>query len=283
MRDWLYPYYCGAGSRARNRYEEASKRWQARVFRRPRAVLVGLAAATCAIAVVERHAHWAFFAGVVVGAVVAGFIALRETPPPHIEQWRTGWEGERRTARALAPLRRLGCVLLHDLPDRGGNGRTAKGNVDHVVVSPAGVFLLDSKWLGGEVTIVGETVRVQRRDMDDSYEQPHLARTMKARSARLQEDIATAGVRFVHPVVVFWGSFVAGRVDQSGVTFIHGDRLLGWLAAQHQTLTSDRVAGIAGLIEQRRPPDPGPWWAREMRLLARRDRARAAWAPRPAG
>jgi nuclease-like protein len=283
MRDWLYPYYCGAGLRARTRYEEASKRWQARVFRRPRAVFVGLATLTIAMAVVERHSLLAFVVGVTLGGLVSGFIALRESPPGYIENWRTGWEGERRTARALAPLRRSGCVLLHDLPDRSGSGRAMKGNVDHVVVSPGGVFLLDSKWLGGEVTIVGETVRVQRRDIDESYEQPHLARTMKARSARLQEDIASAGVRFVHPVVVFWGSFDAGRVDQSGVTFIHGDRLLGWLAAQHQTLTSDRVARIAALVEEQRPSDPGPWWARAMQLLGRRNRARAAWAPGSAG
>jgi hypothetical protein len=246
-------------------------------------VLVPLALLTVVIAVAERHDVWSFAAGAVLGGLIIGLIALLESPPAHIEQWRTGWEGERRTARALAPLRRSGCVLLHDLPDRRGSGQPTNGNVDHVVVSPAGVFLLDSKWLGGEITIVGEAVHVERRDIDDSYEQTRLARAMKARSAQLQEEIASAGVRFVHPVVVFWGSFDAGRVDRAGVTFIHGDRLLGWLASQRQALTADRVGQIAALIAQQRPPDAGPWWARAVQLLNGHTRALAGWAPDSTG
>jgi Nuclease-related domain len=278
MRDWLYPYYCGAGSRARMRYEEGAKRWQTRVFRRPRSVLIGMATLTVAIAIAARHDLWAFVAGMILGGLITGFITLRESPPAYIEQWRTGWEGERRTARALAPLRRSGCALLHDLPDRDSNGAVANSNIDHVVVAPAGVFLLDSKWLGGEVTIVGETVHVQRRDIDDSYEQPRLARQMKARAARLQEDIASSGVRYVRPVVVFWGGFDPGLVDRAGVTFIDGNELMAWLSTQRQKLTAEHVAGIAAFVEHQRPPETRPRWTRALELVGGRDRARTAWA-----
>lgn len=237
-----------------------------------------MATLTVAIAIAARHDLWAFVAGMILGGLITGFIALRESPPAYIEQWRTGWEGERRTARALAPLRRSGCALLHDLPDRDSSGAVIDSNIDHVVVAPAGVFLLDSKWLGGEVTIVGETVHVQRRDIDDSYEQPRLARQMKARAARLQEDVASSGVSYVRPVVVFWSGFDAGVVDRAGVTFIHGNELVTWLSTQRHKLTAERVAGIAAFVEQQRPPETRPRWTRALELVGGRDRARTAWA-----
>jgi hypothetical protein len=233
---------------------------------------------TVAIAIAARYDLWAFVAGMILGGLTAGFGILRDSPPAYIEQWRTGWEGERRTARALAPLRRSGCALLHDLPDRDSRGAVTNSNIDHVVVAPAGVFLLDSKWLGGEVTIVGETVHVQRRDIDDSYERPRLARQMKARAASLQEDIASSGVSYVRPVVVFWGGFEAGLVDRPGVTFIDGNELMAWLSTQRHKLTAERVARIGAFIEQQRPPETRPRWARALQLVDGRDRLRTPWA-----
>ena len=127
----------------------------------------------------------------------------RESPPAHIENWRTGFEGERRTARALAPLRRDGYVLLHNLPDRRSDRQEYKGDIDHVVVCSGGVFLLNSKWLGGEASIKGDAVHVQMRDDDDdSYQLSRLASGMRGCAVRLQEDIAQqTGVEWVQPVV----------------------------------------------------------------------------------
>jgi hypothetical protein len=192
------------------------------------------------------------------------YAALRESPPAYIENWRTGFEGERRTARALAPLRRDGCVLLHDLPDRRIGGQDSKGNIDHVVVSRAGVFLLDSKWLGGEVSIERDAVHVQMRDDDDdSYDLRWLARGMRGRAVRLQEDIVQeSGVRFVQTVVVFWNKFDAGRVIGDKIVFVHGEHLVDWLLEQKPTMTPERVAHVAACIKAARPSEHRAWWNR---------------------
>ncbi|HEX8099413.1 MAG TPA: hypothetical protein VF660_04320, partial [Actinomycetota bacterium] len=47
-----------------------------------------------------------FFFGFLTGGTVAVYIALRDTPPGYIENWRLGSEGERLTGRALRPLAR---------------------------------------------------------------------------------------------------------------------------------------------------------------------------------
>src|SRR5512132_840414 len=53
--------------------------------------------------------------------------------------WRRGAQGERRTARLLAPLERHGYQVFHDLAIPG-----SAANVDHLVVGPTGLFVIDS-------------------------------------------------------------------------------------------------------------------------------------------
>jgi Nuclease-related domain len=275
MRDWFYSYYCGAGRGARSKYGVVSGRWRKRIFRRPQLISVGLAAPIVAVAVLEHHHVWLWMFGVLLGSLLTGYIALRESPPAYIENWRTGFEGERRTARVLAPLRRSDYAFLHDLPDHRASDRDYKGNIDHVVMSPAGVFLLDSKWLGGEASIVGDTVHVQMRDDDeDSYDLRRLATEARGRARRLQKDIEQeAGVRWVQPVVVFWNKFEAGRVDGENIVFVHGDRLAGWLQEQRGEMSSDWVAHVAACIKEARPPEHRPWWDRLPTLGLRGRRA----------
>jgi hypothetical protein len=74
-----------------------------------------------------------FWLGALAGGTMALYMALRDSPPWHIEKWRMGEEGERRTARALRQLPGPQWEAWHDL--RGTN----RTNVDHVVLGPAGL------------------------------------------------------------------------------------------------------------------------------------------------
>lgn len=265
VRDWLYSYYCGAGRGARKKYREIHSHWRKRVFRRPRLIYVALATPLLAIGDIAHASLWVWLASIWLSAILGAFIAVVESPPAHIENWRTGFEGERRTARALAPLHRCGYALLHDLPDRRIPGQTRNGNIDHVVISPAGVFLLDSKWLYGEASINQEgTVHVQMRDDDECYyDLPRLAVAMRGRAVRLREDIVRqTGVRFVQPVVVFWNRFEASPVISKNVVFVHGDHLADWL--QEQRPHMNEVARVAACIEEIRRPEHRAWWSRKV-------------------
>jgi hypothetical protein len=77
--------------------------------------------------------------GVVGGAAVLGMSAWWCRPRPDPGRWHRGAEGEQATARLLANLPRR-FVVLHDrrLPGR-------RGNLDHVVIGPSGVWVVDSK------------------------------------------------------------------------------------------------------------------------------------------
>jgi Nuclease-related domain len=83
----------------------------------------------------------------VLAAVAAGW-GLRFRPSPEARAWRRGAVGERRTARLLAALERHGWAVLHDLAVP-----RSQANIDHLVIGPGGVFVIDSKQYRGRLQL----------------------------------------------------------------------------------------------------------------------------------
>jgi hypothetical protein len=82
-----------------------------------------------------------------VGLVVTVLVGwrLRFRPSEQARTWQRGAQGERHTARLLRRLARDGYVAFHDLVLPGNT----RANVDHLVIGPSGVFVIDSKqWTG---------------------------------------------------------------------------------------------------------------------------------------
>jgi len=182
-----------------------------------------------------------FWFGVLAGATMAVYLSLRDSPPPHIENWRSGSEGERRTARALRPLARDAWRVWHDRD--GGRGT----NIDHVAIGNAGVFLLDSKNYSGEASIEDGELRLRwQEDPGQGWVCRGIVGRMRAASAELKEGIeAAAGVRvWVQPVVVLWVRFPQRVAEVSGVFFVHGDVLAEWLLERRPSarpVEADRI------------------------------------------
>jgi hypothetical protein len=88
--------------------------------------------------------------GLVLGglAAMAASWGLRFRPSPDASAWRRGAAGERRTARLLDPLARHGWAVLHDLALPG-----SQANLDHLVIGPGGVFVIDSKQYRGRLQL----------------------------------------------------------------------------------------------------------------------------------
>ena len=259
VRDLFYPTRSGAGARAHERFKTLSHRWRHRALRVRRRVAILLALPLVAGAIVDHHLlSWGL--GLALGAVEALWLWISDSPPPRIENWRTGARGEQRTAKALAPLRRRGWILLHDLPDDLPGGR--RGNLDHVVVGPGGVYLLDSKWLGGDASVEGDAVRVQMKDDEDgSYTLDRLPGSVRAKSAALKREIARTDVPWVQGVVVFWNDFDPVLLDDRNPVYLSGNRLHDWLVSREQILSEDSVQRAADEIRRARPSQaPAPFW-----------------------
>jgi hypothetical protein len=168
-------------------------------------------------------------------AVVAAGWVLRFRSSPEAIAWRRGAAGERRTARVLAALERHGWAVLHDLAVPG-----SRANLDHLVIGPGGVFVIDSKQYRG------------RLQLDSSGRLWHgrypFAPTLQAVSFEADQAaqvLPDPGV-VVLPIVAVHGAQVPwGKVVVEGVPVVAVRRLPSMLRQLPAVLGPERVAGLA--------------------------------------
>jgi hypothetical protein len=169
-----------------------------------------------------------------LAAVAAGW-GLRFKPSPDAVAWRQGAAGEQRTARLLAPLERQGWVVLHDLAIPG-----SRANLDHLVIGPGGVFVIDSKHYRG------------RLQLDPSgrlwHDRHPLAPALQAVSFEADRAalVLTGPDVVVVPAVVIHGAEVPwGKVVAQGVPVVAARRLPSMLRALPAVLGPERIVGLA--------------------------------------
>ncbi len=73
--------------------------------------------------------------------------------PAHQRAWARGSAGERAVGATLNELVGDGLLVLHDRKMRKEDGRLSRANIDHLVVAPAGVFVVDAKAYSGALHV----------------------------------------------------------------------------------------------------------------------------------
>jgi hypothetical protein len=242
-----------AGSSARAEYERLKRDWRSRT--RTRFIVLGTIFAAVIVAFWIAAAVWSaleFTSGLVSGALLAVFVALRESPPGWVDQWLMGSQGELWTDEQLRKLEKRGWVVLRDLKRQGYN-------VDHVVIGPGGVFVIDSKNLDGRVTCAGDELRIHRPGANPmarpAYCTPQPARGVRSQAAELNNRLRTRAGRsiWVTGVVAVWADLEPEVVAGDRMHFVRGDSLTTWLQAQPARLNPDQVTTIGlGLTPARR-------------------------------
>jgi len=216
------------------------------MFRTIRALTVVVVIASLAVFLIWPRAGWV--AGLFAGMMLAFDLSTRLNPPGWIEQWQAGAFGEQRTARELLPLQSSGWTLLHDVPLPSG------ANIDHVLVGPPGVFVLDSKSTDGSIRRDGADLIVSRPGAIRLGYTLSTSKQVLGNAAHISKVIReTTGKRiWVKAVVVLWGTFDEQRATHGDVQFVHGSAALGWLSEQPEQLSAGVVLDIANSL--RSPP-----------------------------
>jgi hypothetical protein len=141
-----------AGASARAEWHHARS-----TARRRRSISIGLAVVAVGFVALGgwQGAPWLGL----VGAVIA-LAAWRARPDPDPDRWRRGADGEAATAALLARLPRR-WVVLHDLAVPGSGA-----NIDHLVIGPTGVWVVDTKTTRARVRVGRGAVWAGDRPID---------------------------------------------------------------------------------------------------------------------
>lgn len=172
----------------------------------------------------------------------------------HAEMYERGADGEAQTASVLSGLP----ATWHQVHDVRWPGRRF-ANIDHIVIGPGGIFVIDSKNWSGSLTVTGNVLRQNGRLRETTV-------AACADSALAVSELVARFANHVHPVLCFVRDEpVAGRVGD--VMICSTSNLSELLLTRTSVLTPGEVGRAArelatgsraprGVTQPRRAPAP---------------------------
>lgn len=173
--------------------------------------------------------------------------------------WEAGAEGERRVADALSVLTAaFNVVVMHDRLLRPGR---SQANLDHVVVSPAGVHLVDAKNWAGNVTVYqGSLWRHKADGQGGGSSQCMNSEVDKVR--RMAESMESISACVVEPVLCLTGPNAQAFGEGQEIRDMHVvpvGKISRWLASRERTQPDAALPPLAELLDGLFPEATGPW------------------------
>jgi Nuclease-related domain len=157
-------------------------------------------------------------------AAIGAMSLLDKLAFPIIDRWDRGATGEEAVGKILDSLAGEGWRPIHDLD-------TGRGNIDHVVIGPGGVFTVETKSHPG---------RIRAANVD-----PAMLRQSYAQCKALER---ITGIR-ADPLLVFSRAYLTPAVSrQRGVTVLPARMLAGHLARRGRRLDVTEVERIHGQL-----------------------------------
>jgi Nuclease-related domain. len=182
---------------------------------------------------------WGLIALALASTINSLFIA-----PNHITAWATGAEGEARTARFLEPLRAEGFAIFHDRRIPGG-----RANIDHIVIGPPGVYVIETKSLAGDLRIRRGEVYVSGRRKTAMIEE--VKREALAVQVALAAELEALGLPVIPVICVHRANLPWLGADAGGVRIVSGKELVKGLRKAPVRLGPGEAERLVSAADQR--------------------------------
>ena len=184
---------------------------------------------------------------------LAGLVLALSDDPVSTRVWERGSVGESKLAAALGKIDRDDVIFLHDR----GVPRTRR-NIDHIVVAPSGVYVVDAKRYKGRVEVrdvSGLFSRADRRLYVGGRDHSELARAMSWQVEAVHAALGRREDVPVTPVLCFidaeWP--LLGPPDQFEGVRTEGKRSIRKLVTRPGPLTTEEVVEVAIVLSQAFP------------------------------
>lgn len=202
IRGWLRSRQLAGDSRAGSWVRASARRKHYAFLRqvwRPFTVILLVAAAFISfIAYLEPSQ---FVKGLTIGGLTVGVLAvlaMLTQQATGTAQTGMGATAEQWTAGELRRLRKAGGRIVNHVA-------LERGDIDHVVLAPSGVYAVESKWSAHGWDLASRSDR-----LDAALNQVR----RNARQLRLWHPIAAAGITAVRPVLFLWGGVEVAKPDR---------------------------------------------------------------------
>lgn len=227
------------GASARATYERRLERHRARVRdARPRILFFGFAMVIVGVSLLNAPTSWSVVGWPLVFLGVFRTASALFVEPPQVRAWAIGAGGEERLGSMLDSLEAEGFVVLHDL--RVPNSRE---NIDHLLIGPPGVFVIETKTYRGTVRMRGGGLYIGGRRKTGFLDQ--VERQIDAVSTALETAYVSGYI------CVLGGDFPwFGRPHARGIEVTPPRRMLESVRAMPPTLTSSDVGRLAQRAER---------------------------------
>lgn len=233
-----------AGGSARRTYERRREAYNAQRMTRlrkavPRAVIA-------AIVVGAVMAFWGQALAILFAALIGAVILLEAiVPRQSTTAWATGAAGEERTADYLDPLAAEGFVIFHDrkVP-------MSRANIDHIVVGPTGVFVVETKNVAGDFRVRGDEVRIGGRRVALVDE---VRREVDATWNAVAPVLAPKGLHVIPVVCAHRSDLPFFRHSVAGIRIVSGRGLARYIRAQTPVLSSGEIQELRRLVARGLP------------------------------
>lgn len=184
-----------------------------------------------------------FAAIFIVGLAAGTGLTLWRIAPAKSKRSRSGASDDSLTARELDRLTSAGWRPVHDRA-------LDRCNVDHIQVGPGGVFAIETKDWSGKIA-----VREGGKVFQNGHLRDGIARSARGAALQISQRVSAKGAKpdWVHAVVVFWGDFPQGMVEQEKVTYLSGDRLVEWLRSRPARLNGVEIDEFVAVVSTMRP------------------------------
>jgi hypothetical protein len=171
-------------------------------------------------------------------------VARLESIRKQIAAWETGLEGEKKIAEVLAELP-SGWWVLHD---RRKSSRSP-ANIDHVVIGPTGVHIIDTKNWAGKVWLGDKGVICGRRPMAEEAKALAETRDLVAR-----ELVRLGSPAPVFGVIAFASSATSTELlVHEGIAYVPPDLLLQGFTRPVEVLTPEQAYRLWELLDDLHP------------------------------
>lgn len=254
----LKPKRAAAGSSLRAVNTSVQSAWAAQRRRRIKDSLWWALPITAACGFVAsamtRHAYF----GVGFAALVLLALAdLAYTKPGHVSLAGRRASGEAATAKAIKPLRFQGFTALHDR--RLASGAVAgipPVDIEHLLIGPAGVFLLDSKnWTSGpKVQLIGNDLFVGMDNREDTLKRLDLEAQNLTTALRPN---LPRGVKVEPVLVVHTKDLRPTPRFLNGVTILLPEQFTSVFGEMRRVMTATQAAKLADTLDQVLPARSG--------------------------